>query len=197
MNIRQKVVAAQKLTDLRPVSLEEILSSVPDPSTETVQQSEDIFRTENTTPQKEEILGHATTKAHIREQIHHVNRKEEDIPAAVATASTGAVTVIVTTPSSYDRQHPWKTAASRPDYLVASLIVLLFITVLGPWIECGIRFVARVSWEMFFQFPMNISDDFVMISVTVDVDDVLAHLWLLCSSCYSGDPLIVTCLKAS
>ena len=42
-NIHQKVVAAQKLTDLRPVSLEEILSSDPDPSTETVQQSEDFL----------------------------------------------------------------------------------------------------------------------------------------------------------
>ena len=125
------MVAAQKLTDLRPVSLEEIFSSDPDPLTETIQQSEDIVQTENSTPQTEEFLGHATTKAHIKEQIHHVNRKEEDTHAAVATASTGAVTVIVTTPPSYDRQHPWKTAASRPDYLVASLIVLLFIAVLG------------------------------------------------------------------
>ena len=191
------MVAAQKLTDLCPVSLEEILSLDPDPSTETVQQSEDIFHTENTTPQTEEFLGHATTKAHIKEQVHHVNRKEEDTSAAVATASTGAVTVIITTPSSYDRQHPWKTAASGPDYLVASLIVLLLIAVLGPWIERGIRFVARVSWEKVFQFPMNISDDSVMISVTIEVDDVLAHPWLLCSPCYSGDPLIVTCLKAS
>ena len=190
------MVAAQKLTDLRPVSLEEILSSDPDPSTETVHQSEDILQTENATPQTEEILGQATTKAHFKEQVHHVNLKEDNTPVAVATASTGSVTVIVTTPSSYDRQH-WTTAASRPDYLVASLIVLLFIAVLGPWIERSIRSLIRVSWEKVLQFPMNISDDSVMISVSIDVDDVLAHLWLLCSPGYSGDPLIVTCLKAS
>ena len=83
--------------------MEEILSSDPDPSTEMVLQSEDILETENTTPPIEEILGHATTKAHFKGQIHHVNRKEDDTPAAVATASTGAVTVIVTTPASYDR----------------------------------------------------------------------------------------------
>ena len=164
------MVAEQKLTDLHPVSLEEILSSDPDYSTETVQQSEDILQTENATPQTEEILGHATTKAHFKKQVHHVNRKEEDTPAAVATASTGAVTVIFTTPQSSDNHYPWKTAASRPDYLVASLIVLLFIAVLGPWIERGVRFLVRVSWEKLLQFPMNFSDDSVMISVAVAVD---------------------------
>ena len=191
------MVAAQKLTDLRPVSLDKILSTDPDPSTDTVHQSEDTLQPENTTPHTKEILGHATTKAHFKEQIHHVNRKEDDTPGAVATASTGAVTVNVTTPLSYDSHYPWKTAARRPDYLVASLIVLLFIAVLGPWIERGIRFFFRMSGEKVFQFPMNFSDDSVMVSVAIDVDDVLAHFWLLCSACYSGDPLIVTCLKAS
>ena len=191
------MVAAQKLTDLRPVSLEEILSSDPDPSTETVQQSEDILQTKIASPQSEEFLGHATTEAHIKEQIHHVNRKEEDTPAAVATASTGAVTVIVTTPPGYDRQYPWKVAASRPDYLVASLIVLLFIAVLGPWIERGFRFVGRVSREKFLQFSVYVPYDTVMVSVIVDVDYAFAHFRFLRSVLHSGDPLVVTCLKTS
>ena len=182
------------MTDLRPVSLEEILAD-RDPLTETVQQSENTLQTENATPRTEEFLGHATTQAHIKEQIHHVNRKEEDTPAAVATASTGAVTVIVTTPPGYDRQYPWKAAASRPDYLVASLIVLLFIAVLGPWIERGIRFISRVSWKKSLQFSLYIPNDFVVIPVTVDIDYPLAHLWFLRSSCYPGYPVVVTLLE--
>ena len=187
------MVAVQKLTNICPVSLEQILSSDTDPWTETLHQSENILQKENATPQKEEILGQATTKAHFKEQVHHVNLKEGDTPGTIATASTGAATVIVTTPSSYDRYHPLKTAASGPDYLVASLIVLLFTAVLGPWIERSIWFFIKVSWEKFFQSPMNLSDDWHepdMISVTIDVDDVFAHSWLSCSPCYSGDPLI-------